>query len=154
MTIEVPETYDLIIAGKDTNGDEITDANAISWGTVFAAKEMHWTVAMPQSGGYVLDDKTEGSSSATHIAEAMVQPGLGNRLEADGELAADPYILKVTFSNGDDCTVNIVKDARLVDGFEMGKAYNITLTVHGPQEIAVTATLTEWDTVEGPSFDI
>ena len=154
LTIEVPTTYDLIIAGKDANEDEITDANAISWGSVFEPKEMHWTVDMPQSGGYVLDDKTEGSSSATHIAEAMVQPGLGNRLEADGELAADPYILKVTFSNGDDCTVNIVKGTSLANGFEMGKAYNITLTVHGPQEIAVTATLTAWDTVNGPSFDI
>lgn len=39
-------------------------------------------------------------------------------------------------------------------GFERGKSYNITITVHGPSEVTLGAELTPWDEVEGPGLQL
>lgn len=39
-------------------------------------------------------------------------------------------------------------------GFERGKSYNITITVHGPTEVTLGAQLTPWEDVEGPDLNL
>lgn len=43
--------------------------------------------------------------------------------------------------------------ANQASGFERGKSYNITITVHGPTEVSLGAHLTPWEDVEGPELD-
>lgn len=39
-----------------------------------------------------------------------------------------------------------------VAGFERGKSYNVTITVHGPTVVSLGAQLTPWDEVDGPEL--
>lgn len=39
-------------------------------------------------------------------------------------------------------------------GFERGKSYNITITVHGATEVALGAQLSPWEFVEGPGLNL
>lgn len=36
--------------------------------------------------------------------------------------------------------------------FEAGKSYNVTITVHGPRDISLQSTITDWVSVNGPSI--
>lgn len=39
-------------------------------------------------------------------------------------------------------------------GFERGKSYNITITVHGPSEVTLGAEVTPWTEVDGPGLNL
>lgn len=39
-------------------------------------------------------------------------------------------------------------------GFERGKSYNITITVHGPTAVSLGAQLTPWENVDGPELEL
>ena len=154
MEIYAPKTYKLIIADGSTE-----DADAIIWPEDVQGQgnwDYHELTAQNDAvfnGGYVIPESE--SEVPDYIADAMVVPGMGNSAE-------DKYILKITLSNEENPTqtfvqdVNIIAPESLTAGFEMGKAYTITLTINGPQDIKVTATLTAWDEVENDDleFDI
>lgn len=42
----------------------------------------------------------------------------------------------------------------LDESFERGKSYNVKITLHGPQEIELEATLEDWEEVDGPEIEL
>ena len=40
------------------------------------------------------------------------------------------------------------------DAFQAGKSYNVTITVHGPRNISLKSTITDWEPVDGPSIEL
>lgn len=125
LSMAVPTQYTMTLAVLN---DESYEPSIKSWGSETAEKVFGQNIALTQDGGNYETQKG--------AADILAKPGVSR------------YDLILTLPGINE---NIIAPVTLADGatFEAGKAYTITLTINGPQEIEVTASLTEWEYVEG-----
>lgn len=128
LSMAVPSEYTMTLAFLNQEDYQPT----IVWGSETAVQQFGEKIALTP-----VDPEAENKTyqKSEGVADILAKPG------------AKSYDLILTLPGiNEEITAPVV----LEDGeFEAGKAYTITLTINGPQEILVTASLTEWDYVEG-----
>lgn len=131
LKMAVPNGYTLRVASTDLT---LYPQEIRTWNSDMVEKQFAENVALveatPGTGDYqksevIADILTKPSKNEGEIFELILTlPGIN-----------EPIIAPVSLANG--------------GKFEAGKAYNVTLTINGPQEIEVTASLTPWVIVGG-----
>ena len=147
INIVLPTTYTLSVA--DLASDNSTEG-VLTFNTAESAKcaaitypETNWDpIVLTESGGTYQEAKD--------VADIMVP-------------TQESYVFSLVMVNsGEDTEKYIVSTpVSLIAGatgmpssFEAGKKYAVTLTINGPKEIAVTATLTAWEDGDNINMDI
>ena len=171
---EVGEEYTLTFT-KDTENNDVTTslefgentvkAYAIGGGDFVQSKSYKQNDIVKQSGQYYKfnEDYTGPWAGApvTLFTDGFAPeagPTLNNTYKIfvtpDPQVGPATKMLYLILKN--DITIPIPVTVKSPDGgFEAGKAYKVIVTINGPEEITVTASIVEWEEVDGtPGVEI
>lgn len=142
INIKQPTTYTMLLATKTPSAIEGT----LTWGTD-SADIQALTGTTPLK-------LTTGNSSTYETAENVVD------IMLPAEQPKYEFVLEIESTTGAGAGTEIIVSpvtimpTDAITSFEAGKKYVINLTVHGPKQIEVTATLEAWEDGGELDFDI
>ena len=150
--------YALTFVGDGVNkayaigGGEFSDSKAYEVGDVVKYQGTYYEFTQPHSAGIWSISQVRTFTPKQPVDDPSGELGFPIFIEPDpkdnGLTATKELYLVLNDDIKDEKEVTVTSPA---NGFEAGKAYTVIVSINGPEEISVTATITNW--VDGGTID-